>query len=110
MMTFSFASMQHENLWTLGLIIGGIVFVLAMMMYLYTCKLLGAKVKLFPDTWLSLGSILGPAAIYMLVVLGGRALADGAGIAWIPYLAGVVNGTLLSYMLHNHSVMKFQGR
>ena len=53
MMTFSWASTRHENLWMLGMIISTICFLVLVAFYLYSSHLLGVKPKLMPKVYLN---------------------------------------------------------
>jgi hypothetical protein len=99
-MTFSLSSARHENLWTLGFIISTIAFLLVVVFYLYTRRLLGVKPRLLPKSkaefifHLSLGITFG--AIFALTMIFSK-----DGIWWIPHIGAIINTLLLAYIMHN---------
>jgi len=109
MMTFSWASARHENLWMLGLIASTIGFLLALAFYLYSSRLLGAKPKLLPRDKSELIFQTVTAFLFALVFLLTRYFST-EGIWWSSYVGGTINTLLLAYLLHNYSTGKFIAR
>ena len=98
---FSWASTRHENLWMLGVIISAFVFLLAVVFYLYSNRLLGVKPKLVPKSRSEfvLGLLL--AIFFGAVVTLTRELSE-ADIWWASYAGGVITTLVLSYVMHRY--------
>lgn len=106
MMTFSWASTRHENLWMLGLIISTVTFVLAVSFYLYSSRLLGTKPKLLPREKSEFIFQFVLAIIFAVVFILTRMLSV-SGVGWAAYVGGAINALLLAYSLHNFSTGKY---
>jgi hypothetical protein len=106
MMTFSWASTRHENLWMLGLIISAIVFLLSTVFYYYSFRLLGVKPKLAPKSKSEFKFHLLFALIFGLVFASSRVLSTN-DFEWAAYLGGFINTLVLAYSLHNYSTGGF---
>jgi len=106
MMTFSWASTRHENLWALGLIVSAIVFVLTVSFYFYTNRLLGIKPKLMPKSISEFKFQLILAIIFGVVFALTREFST-SNIWWASYLGGTINALVLSYSLHNYSTGEY---
>jgi len=102
MMTFSWASTRHENLWMLGMIISTICFFLALAFYLYTSSLLGVKPKLVPKSISEFKFHLFSALFFGFTFMLSRYFST-EDIFWASYLGGVINAFVLGYLIHNYS-------
>ncbi|WP_444996082.1 hypothetical protein [Aliikangiella sp. IMCC44359] len=101
MMTFSWASTRHDNLWMLGLIISTIVFLLAIAFYLYNSRLLGVKPKLLPKSKSEFKFHLFAGLFFGLVFALTRVLSTN-DIWWASYVGGAINALVLAYSLHHY--------
>jgi phosphatidylglycerophosphate synthase len=108
MATFSYCAMQHENMWALGVIISVTVFVLSAVFFTYISKLSGIRHRMIPATsrgkWLSFLQAL----VYSFVLLLGRYLAD-EGWLGVPYIAGLLNMSIMAIMLHKYPFLDNAG-
>jgi hypothetical protein len=107
MMTFSWASTRHENLWMLGLIISASVFMLAIFFYLYCNRLQGIKTKLVPTSPSEFKFHILTGLFFGLVFLLTRILSTN-DIIWASYLGAALNTAALGYLLHNYSSGDFK--
>ena len=109
-MTFSWASLRHENLWALGLIVSSVCFFIAVALYLYLKHLAGIKPKLTPKSRAEFIFHLVMGIIFALVIILSRELSIN-GFIWAAYLGGAINTLALSYTMHNFANNEFsQGK
>jgi|TARA_R110000868_G_scaffold150167_3_gene373149 hypothetical protein len=106
MMTFSWASTRHENLWILGLFISTVGFLLAVAFSIYTSRLLGVKPKLLPKNNSEFKFHLLMALFFGLVFALTRVFSTN-DIWWAAYAGGTINTLALAYCQHNFSTGDF---
>jgi predicted Abi (CAAX) family protease len=96
---FSWASTRHENLWMLGVIISGVVFIFAVVFYLYRSRLLGIKPKVMPKSRSELvfGFLL---AIFFGSVTALTIVFSVNEIWWASYAGGVIAALALGFTMH----------
>ncbi|MDO6426667.1 hypothetical protein Q4489_06555 [Thalassotalea sp. 1_MG-2023] len=102
MMTFSWASTRHENLWMLGLIISSICFLASVAFYLYSSHLLGIKPKVLPKSRAECFYHLLSGIFFGAVIILTRALSVN-GFEYSAYIGGLLNAIVLAYLLHHYS-------
>ncbi len=102
MMTFSWASTRHENLWMLGMIISTICFFLLLAFYLYSSRLLGVKPKLMPKSISEFKFHLFSALFFGVTFMLSRYFSTD-GILWASHFGGTINALVLGYLIHNYS-------
>jgi uncharacterized membrane protein len=97
---FSWASTRHENLWMLGIIISAVVFIFAVVFYLYRSRLLGFKPKVVPKSkselvfGLLLAIFFGSATVLTRIF----SVND---IWWASYAGGLITALLLAFAMHH---------
>lgn len=106
LMTFSWASTRHENLWMLGLICSTVGFLLAVAFYLYTSRLLGVKPKLSPKNMSELKFNLLLGGLFGGVFILTRVFSTN-GFEWASYLGAAINFFVLAYSLHHYATGEF---
>ncbi|OKY24995.1 hypothetical protein [Thalassotalea sp. PP2-459] len=102
MMTFSWASTRHENLWMLGLIISAICFLASVAFYLYSSHLLGIKPKVLPKSKSECFFHLFSGIFFAAVIILTRILSVN-GLEYAAYIGGILNALVLAYLLHHYS-------
>lgn len=102
MMTFSWASTRHENLWMLGLIISTVCFLASVAFYLYSSRLLGIKPKVLPKNRNECFFHLFSGIFFAAVIILSRVLSVN-GLAYAAYIGGILNALVLAYLLHHYS-------
>lgn len=102
MMTFTWASTRHENLWMLGFIVSTICFLLSVIFYFYTSRLLGIQPKLTPKSITELKFNIITALFFGVVFTLSRTFSLD-GIWWAAYIGGILNTSALAFLLHNFS-------
>ena len=90
---------KEENLWALGMYIGGGGFFLSMALSVYTSRALGIKLSLYPKTKESIKFILVQIVIFVLLISGGR-LVRLSGFEFGPHIAALISGILDGYLLY----------
>ncbi|MDC0603082.1 hypothetical protein OAP14_08655 [Aliiglaciecola sp.] len=104
MMTFSWASTRHENLWMLGLIISTAGFLLSILFYFYTSRLLGLRLSLVPKNKPEFWFHFLSAILFALGITLSREFSV-RGFEIAAYIGASTNGLLLAFLLHKYSVM-----
>lgn len=97
----SYGMTEHENLWGLGLYIGGAGFVVFMSLYFYIFRILGVKLRIFPTTTATLKFDLLQLVVFAILFFGGRELRL-LGLGFAPHLAALIGGSYLGYLLYKH--------
>ena len=103
---FSWGMTEHENLWALGMYIGGCGFFLSMALSVYTSRVLGIKLRHLPKTKDGIIFFLVQMGIFALLVSGGR-LVRLAGFEFGPHIAALISGILVGYLLYEHPSVEY---
>ena len=106
LIVFSWGMTEHENLWALGMYIGGCGFFLSMTLSVYTSRVLGIKLSLFPKTKEGIIFFLVQMVIFALLVSGGR-LVRLSGFEFGPHVAALISGILVGYLLYKHPSVEY---
>ena len=89
MMSFSYSSMEHENMWAMGLIISGAVFFILFLFLYYSYRLMGIKLKMWPTSKSSTHIYAIYALLFGVVFAGARELTV-IGFDWVAYAGGAI--------------------
>jgi hypothetical protein len=101
MISFSYSSLGHDNLWMLGLIGSTTVFILLVLLLLYSYRLMGIKLKMLPTTSTSKRfNVL--QAVFFAVVFGGSRALTALGFDWVAYVGGVISATGLFFLMYRY--------
>ena len=103
---FSWGMTEHENLWALGMYIGGGGFLLSLALSVYTSRVLGIKLRHLPKTKDGIIFFLVQMGIFALLVSGGR-LVRFAGFEFGPHIAALISGILVGYLLYEHPSVEY---
>lgn len=106
LIVFSWGMTEHENLWALGMYIGGCGFFLSMALSVYTSRVLGIKLSLFPKTKEGIIFFFVQMVIFALLVSGGR-LVRLSGFEFGPHVAALISGILVGYILCKHPSVEY---
>ena len=106
LIVFSWGMTEHENLWALGMYIGGCGFFLSMALSVYTSRVLGIKLRHLPKTKDGIIFFLMHMGIFALLVSGGR-LVRLAGFEFGPHIAALISGILVGYLLYEHPSVEY---
>ena len=106
LIVFSWGMTEHENLWALGMYIGGCGFFLSMALSVYTSRVLGIKLRHLPKTKDGIIFFLVHMGIFALLVSGGR-LVRLAGFEFGPHIAALISGILVGYLLYEHPSVEY---
>jgi hypothetical protein len=106
--TFSYCAMRHENMWAMGLIVSGVIFLLTGVFFAYISKLSGIKHRIIPVTSRGRKLFLFQALVYGAAFVVGRQLSE-EGFVWAPYAAGFLNMALLATLAHKFPALDNTG-
>lgn len=101
MISFSYSSLGHDNLWILGLIGSTTVFMLLVMLLLYSYRLLGIKIKMLPTTSASKRFNVIQAVFFAAVFAGARELTI-IGFDWAAYAGGAISAIGLFFLMYRY--------
>ncbi|KID57509.1 hypothetical protein JF50_09960 [Pseudoalteromonas luteoviolacea] len=90
--------MRHENQWALMMIIGGAVFALSVVIYLYRCHLLGIKPAILPRSNASKKLNIYSALFFAVIVVVSRELTLFTELNFIPWVCGLMCGGVLVWL------------
>ena len=101
LLTYSFASMRHENQWTLGLIFSLGAIILLSIFLVYSYRLLGIKLKLIPSS--RAGKIFSFAqAIFFVITLTVAREFSTSGVLWASNCIVILNAITFAYIAYKH--------
>ena len=98
---FSFGMSEHGNMWGLGVLIGGAAFFIFIAFSVYTFRLLGIKVSVFPKGKKRIINELVLAVIFGVILIAGREFRV-LGFEFSPHIAALIAGGLLAYLLYKY--------
>ena len=101
LIVFSWGMTEHENMWALGMYIGAASFGIFIALYLYTFRLLGIKVSVFPKGKKRIINELILAVIFGVIIIAGREFRL-LGFEFSPHIAALIAGGLLAYLLYKY--------
>jgi len=102
LVVFSWGMTEHDNLWALGMYIGSASFGIFVAFYLYTFRLLGIKVNIFPRSKEKIKSELVLLIIFAVVLIMGRQFRVYEGIEYAPHIAALIAGGYMAYLLYRY--------
>ncbi len=99
LLTYSYASMRHENLWTLGVIIAvGGIFAMTLFL-LYSYRLLGVKMGLVPASRRGKLFVFAQGLFITALLVITREMST-AGMAWAAWVGAVVASLSFGLMMY----------
>ena len=98
---FSYGMTEHENMWALGMFIGGAAFLIFVAFYVYTFRLLGIKLSFLVRTQERARFELVQAVILIVILIAGREFRL-LGFEFSPHIAALIAGGFLAYLLYEY--------
>lgn len=87
---FGYSMTEHENMWALAIWIGAALFILSTALYIYTYKIQGIKINMFPKTDKSVKLNIYVAFGFAVLTFATRNLRTELDLELAPYLCAVL--------------------
>jgi len=81
--------------------LSALAFISTYVYWLCQSRKMGTTAQFFPTGFASQVFYVAQAAFFATVIFGAKALYDG-GMLWVPYVAAVVNGAVISFLMYNY--------
>lgn len=101
LIVFGWGMTEHDNMWALGMYLGGAGLLIFTALYVYTFRLLGIKLDFLARTKERVRFGLIQVVIFTVIFVAGRQFRL-LGLEFAPHIAALIAGGYLAYLLYRY--------